>query len=317
MPTGYLHDHPNFADLIRILASDMDVDPSLVEKDYWIMHCLYGLQECGLSFKLKGGTSLSKAYGIIHRFSEDIDLQLEPPEGMDVKTGRNQDKPAQRESRREFYEWLAQEGISIDGIISIDRDHEFDDIPGYRSAGIRLKYETQMPTLEGVKDGILLETGFDTISPNQPVTISSWAYDRAIESAVEIIDNRAQAVACYHPGYTFVEKLQAVSTKYRKFCEGAPFPSNFLRHYYDIYCLLENDQVSSFIGSEDYRAHKDARFPKADNQQIDANEAFLLSNAEHRSVLKGAYERTSTLYYQGQPEFDEVMHRIHKNIDLL
>jgi predicted nucleotidyltransferase component of viral defense system len=43
-----------------------------VEKDYWIMHGLYGLQQMGMSFELKGGTSLSKGYGIIERFSEDI-----------------------------------------------------------------------------------------------------------------------------------------------------------------------------------------------------------------------------------------------------
>jgi hypothetical protein len=44
---------------------------ALVEKDYWIMHCPYGLSTQGLSFELKGGTSLSKGFGIIQHFSED------------------------------------------------------------------------------------------------------------------------------------------------------------------------------------------------------------------------------------------------------
>lgn len=79
----------------------------LVEKDYWIMHCLWGLQAQGFQFELKGGTSLSKGFGIIHRFSEDIDIRIEPPHGMDVKTGRNQDKPAHVESRRAYYDELA------------------------------------------------------------------------------------------------------------------------------------------------------------------------------------------------------------------
>ena len=73
MPHDYLHRHPEFADLIRIVAANERIDPALVEKDYWIMHCLYGLQQLGLRFELKGGTSLSKGYGIIDRFSEDID----------------------------------------------------------------------------------------------------------------------------------------------------------------------------------------------------------------------------------------------------
>ena len=43
-------------------------DPALVEKDYWLMHVLWGLQQQKLSFHLKGGTSLSKGHGCIHFF---------------------------------------------------------------------------------------------------------------------------------------------------------------------------------------------------------------------------------------------------------
>jgi hypothetical protein len=71
MALDYLHNHPEFPELIRIVGQDKVIDPALVEKDYWIMHCLFGLQQAGMAFELKGGTSLSKGYGIIHRFSED------------------------------------------------------------------------------------------------------------------------------------------------------------------------------------------------------------------------------------------------------
>src|SRR6266404_8271609 len=99
MPRDYLHNHAQFADLIRIVAAEQGIDPALVEKDYWIMHGLYGLQQLGLTFELKGGTSLSKGFQIINRFSEDIDIRVEPPSGRDVKTGPNQTKPAQVKSR--------------------------------------------------------------------------------------------------------------------------------------------------------------------------------------------------------------------------
>jgi hypothetical protein len=52
MPADYIHKHPQFADLIRIVAQEKGIDPALVEKDYWIMHCLYGLQQLGLTFQL-------------------------------------------------------------------------------------------------------------------------------------------------------------------------------------------------------------------------------------------------------------------------
>ncbi|WP_334364278.1 nucleotidyl transferase AbiEii/AbiGii toxin family protein [Bradyrhizobium sp. AZCC 1578] len=61
------------------MAEEKGIDPALVEKDYWIMHCLYGLRQFGYTFQLKGGTSLSKGHQIINRFSEDIDILIEPP----------------------------------------------------------------------------------------------------------------------------------------------------------------------------------------------------------------------------------------------
>ncbi len=41
------------------------------------MHAVFGLKQLGLTFELKGGTSLSKGFGVIHSFSEDISLENE------------------------------------------------------------------------------------------------------------------------------------------------------------------------------------------------------------------------------------------------
>ena len=295
---GFLHNHSEFSDLIRIVSEEMGIDPALVEKDYWIMHCLYGLQTMGLKFELKGGTSLSKGLGLIHRFSEDIDIRIEPPAALEVKTWRNHDKEPHIQSRKNFYDWLASE-IKIDGIESVIRDIEFDD-EKYRSGGIRLIYKSTTNQIAGLKNGILLELGFDDITPNSPRTISSWAYDFA-EDKVDIIDNRAKGVACYHAGYTLVEKLQAISTKFRKQQEDATMPKNFMRHYYDVYCLLQDKDVLSFIGTDEYKAHKERRFPKADNQNIAENEAFILSEEATFKLYEAAYNSTSALYYREQP----------------
>src|SRR5438046_2298272 len=108
MPSDYLHTHSEFPDLLRIVAQEKLIAPALIEKDYWIMHSLYGLQKLGMTFELRGGTSLSKGFQIIERFSEDIDIRIDPPEDRPVKTGRNQTKPAQVKSRKDFYDWLAE-----------------------------------------------------------------------------------------------------------------------------------------------------------------------------------------------------------------
>ncbi|WP_051311355.1 nucleotidyl transferase AbiEii/AbiGii toxin family protein [Bradyrhizobium sp. Cp5.3] len=255
MPADFLHNHAQFADLIRIVAEEKGIDPALVEKDYWIMHCLYGLQQLGFTFQLKGGTSLSRGHGIIGRFSEDIDILIEPPAGQDVKTGKNHDKPAHIKSRKDFFDWLAQT-IKIDGIIKVQRDTAFDDVPDYRNGGIRLSYKSITQRMDGLRDGVLLEAGFDKIAPNTPKDICSWLYARAVASNVEIIDNSAKGVPCYDPGYTFVEKLQAISTKVRKQQADGSDPVGFMRHYYDVYELLQHKEVQDFIGTEEYKQHK-------------------------------------------------------------
>ncbi len=83
--------------------------PEMSVKDYWIMHCLYGLHQMGLSFELKGGTSLSKGVGVIDRFSENIDIRIEPPAGLRVAVNPNQQKSQHAKSRQNFHDWLAGE----------------------------------------------------------------------------------------------------------------------------------------------------------------------------------------------------------------
>ena len=309
-----LHESPDFPDLLTVVAREQVIDPGLVEKDYWIMHALWGLQQLGFSFELKGGTSLSKGYGIIHRFSEDIDILIHP-EGK-LPTGKNQNKASHVNARRTFYDGLPSK-LSIEGFESAGRDEAFDD-ERMRSAGIRLDYRSAHRLPEGIKTGILLEAGFDQVAPNRPCLISSWAYDKAAEAGLnDLVDNRAIAVPCYEPGYTLVEKLQTISTKFRKLAEDGSMPQNFLRHYYDVYCLLGDPGVQEFIGSPEYIAHKDARFPAADNKVIAENPAFRLEDNEVRRVLERAYERTRALYYRGRPSLREILARIDEHADRL
>lgn len=311
----YLHEHPEFSDLISIVADQRKIDPYLAEKDYWLMHCLYGLKKSGYDFQLKGGTSLSKGYGIIHRFSEDIDIHINPPEGLNVRTSRNHDKEKDRQSRKDYYDYLAA-NIRIHGITRAERDTRFDSTPKYYSGGIRLHYDARFPSDGSAKEGVLLEVGFDDIIPNKPLDIVSWALRFALDRKVAVIDNTALQIPCYDPAYTLVEKLQAIVTKYRHQQQtGGEFPPNFMRHYYDIFCLLQDEQVQRFIGTKEYLAHKEHRFPEADRQApLSENEAFLMSDANKRALYKKEYERRASLYYQGQPPFDEVLAVIQKNL---
>src|SRR4051812_35855567 len=209
----FLHGLPDARELFMVVASEKAINPSIVEKDYWVMHTLWGLQQQGFAFELKGGTSLAKGFNIINRFSEDLDIQIHPPTSVEIKIGKNHDKSKHIESRRFFFDNLANT-FTIPGL-AFHRDHEFDDTAKMRSAGIRGIYQSRFPSLPALKDGVLLEVGFDKTTPYDHRNISSWAYEKAINSGVKIINNQANDIKCYLPEYTLVEKLQTISTKYR------------------------------------------------------------------------------------------------------
>jgi len=311
----FLHNHKSFKDLLLILEAEKGIVPGLLEKDYWIMHVLFGLKKAGLSFELKGGTSLSKGLGIINRFSEDIDIRINPP--VELKVNETGTKNNAIKSRFRFYDWLTAT-LKIDGIFKVERDHEFDSQNG-KSGGIRLFYDPVTDIVKDLKPGILLEAGFDQVTPNKPADISSWALEKAKAIiGTSFIDNTAREIPCYDMRYTFVEKLQTIVTKFRQEMVDGMERKNYMRQYYDVYCLLQFQEVQEFLGTDEYLTHKEKRFPKIDKStEIQNNEAFFLSSDEIRSTFRERYQATSSLYYQGQPDFDTVIEGIRKYLPLM
>jgi Nucleotidyl transferase AbiEii toxin, Type IV TA system len=317
MALNYLHNHKEFPQLLRIVGDQMGILPALIEKDYWIMHVLYGLKRQGFNFEMKGGTSLSKGYKIIDRFSEDIDIYIHPPADMEVEENPKKEKTNQIESRRKYFDWLAG-AIKIDGIIDVQRDKAFDN-KIFTNAGIRLYYTTVTEPVDGLKPGILLEVGFDTVTPNEKLSISSWALDLAINRiGDQIINNTATDIACYQPGYSLVEKLQTIVRKFRREQETGEENANYMRQYYDVSRLLLREDVQAFIGTREYQDHKAERIRGKDNEiPLAENEAFLLSDSKLRNNFAVRYAKTASLYYKGQPPFNELLDIIHRNLHKL
>jgi hypothetical protein len=315
MSALFLHQLPDVQQLFEVIGNKRNVLPLLVEKDYWLMHSLWGLKQQGFNFELKGGTSLSKGFGIINRFSEDIDIHFHPDPTEDVKTGKNHDKESHIQSRKLFFDRLTKK-ISIPDL-TFERDPSFDDKDKMRNAGITAKYSTFFPSLADVKPGVLLEVGFDQTTPHLLVPISSWAYEKAKAIGFDIIDNRAIDIKCYCPEYTFVEKLSAISSKYRNQQQMGTFPVNFLRHYYDVYQLLAHERILNFIGTEAYYEHKEKRFRPSDEKNLKKNEAFIFLNQDIKTLYKGKYQEKASLYYEEQPPFDKILERIWLHLDKL
>lgn len=279
------------------------------------MHCLWGIQQQGFKFELKGGTSLSKGFNIIERFSEDIDIQIHP-KNDEVKIGKNHDKPAHIESRTKFFE-NTMNALHVSGLKFI-REPSFDDSSGKaRGAGIKAEYDSYFEHASSLKEGVILELGFDQTTPFINCDISSWAFDKAFSMKIASTDNRAKNIPCYCPEYTFVEKLQTISTKFRLQQENKSMPINFLRHYYDVYKLLENQRVLNFIGTAQYMQHKKSRFRGQDEINIKNNPAFIMEDLKVKELYKNEFKKKSSIYFGKQPTFDEIIERIHLYIEHL
>ncbi|TGN11614.1 nucleotidyl transferase AbiEii/AbiGii toxin family protein [Leptospira bandrabouensis] len=298
----FLHDDPEWESLLRIVSNEQDIPVPLIEKDYWIMHVLYSISESGFSFSMKGGTSLSKGFKIIDRFSEDIDLLIKDKEFESRNSQENKTEKAIIK-RKNFFENI-KDKLNVPGSLGKELNYGDD---SFRNAEIPITYPTHFQ-VSGIKEHILLEIGFDDVEPARRITISSWVFDYISSQgkAEDFIDNRANDVNCYLPQYTFVEKLQAISTKFRQMIAGVEI-KNFARHYYDMYKLINTTDVQTFIGSEEYKIHKLKRFRKDDESDLSKNEAFILSNPTHRKEVEERYKNTEALYYRDYPSLDDIL----------
>jgi len=97
--------------MIQTVGQDHNIEDNAVEKDWWVTITLKALFQtsCADSLLFKGGTSLSKGFNIIERFSEDIDLSINYSFfGID-KTTKNQREKLRKEARAYIHNTLSSE----------------------------------------------------------------------------------------------------------------------------------------------------------------------------------------------------------------
>lgn len=230
---SFVHDAQDFDELILAVATARGILPALVEKDYWVTHALWALHRTGLEIWFKGGTALSKGYGIIERFSEDVDLCIKPGTiaGLPVVTSWTSANNGPIASRVAFYTQLldvltipgARVVIAPGGIDSRGRSAAyFVEYPG--------RFMGALPAT--MRPHVLIEVGDARVAPYVERRISSFVHDwlEAEGQLTEFIDNRPKHVRCLHPVAVLVEKLDAIRRRYHR----TPMVAHeFIRHYED------------------------------------------------------------------------------------
>lgn len=236
------------------VAADRSGRPThLLEKDVWVVWALATLYAAPLGEHLvfKGGTSLSKAYQVIRRFSEDVDLtydiraiapDLVGENGEPLPTTRSEEKRWSREVRRRLPEWVANtvqpviadamaaEGLA--GTIRVEADRLFID------------YE---PTATGsgyVAPSVMLE--FGARSTGEPASLRDVGCDAA--GLVDGLTFPTARPRVMHAERTFWEKATAIHV----FClQDRLRGDRFARHWHDVARLDEAGLADTAIADRE------------------------------------------------------------------
>ena len=308
----FLRDDPDAFDALRDTTADRyGVDPGAVEKDYWatevLRHAMQSLDGVDL-FVFKGGTSLSKAYGIIERFSEDIDLLV-----ISTLTG----KPLKRLLR------TIAERTSLGLGLDHEREHEG---RGYLNA--RYVY-TPRREVTFLTAGVLLEMGSrGGPLPNELIAVRSLMAVAAVDvnpaAATDYIDLAAFDTIVLAPERTLAEKLAFLH--HRATVDDTAALTRGARHLYDVAMLVSNDRVAAVLTDGkiiDLMADVDERSEAAGwpfTPRPAAGFATSLAFGGNEAVteaLRAGYGPLRDLVWGQLPDFEAAIEIIHANGHLI
>lgn len=286
--------------------------PAVIEKDYYVTEALRIIASRGDKIIFKGGTSLSKGWDLIQRFSEDIDIFLDPA-AFDPTLGK---RGIDRELKGLRDAIATQEGLTF-----LPDDSQT--IGGF-GRNDRFSYMQRFGGVGEVADRVLVEAG--TASGREPtVTIELRSYlceflqDRQMSLDTE--DEAPFPMRLLHFRRTFVEKLFAIHGKVELLKrDGRPL-GTYARHYYDLFQLAGQQEVITMLKGDEYdtikadydrisRTHFErSYFPPQDMSFVKSDALF--PPGEIAPTISAEYERQCRLLcYRPHPSWREVQNRL-------
>ncbi len=238
------NDKETFNDLIETTARVLRIPAVFIEKDYWVTYILNSLSKSPYKQTaiFKGGTSLSKAYKIIDRFSEDIDLAI-ITNGIDGNAVKSLIK-------------------SIEKAL-LDENFEEKNTPQTSKGSKFRKTVHHYPKIiDGnfghANENLILElNSFAKPHPYISKTISSYIFDflntQSEEAKKLIADFELEPFEINVLDYkrTFCEKISAVARASFESDEVHSQLKEKIRHFYDIYHLMQEEEIKAFLNSDD------------------------------------------------------------------
>ena len=279
----FLHDNKElFEEVIFNTADFYKLPIAIIEKDYYVTLVLKEIATRNPDIVFKGGTSLSKCYKIIDRFSEDIDLNIMG----DTKPGESK----RRNLKMHIVDAIEYCKLTLTEPKSIRSRRDFN------------KYVIDYPTrfdTNFLKQHLIIETAvFFRAYPTEKKEADSFVYNYLLENKnndiIELYDLAPFTLNVQTTNRTFVDKLFALGDYYL-----ADTIQGHSRHIYDLYKLLptiEFNELKSLIKTvrEERKEHKTCLSAQDD---VDMNS--LISEIISTDAYRSDYENvTSALLFK-------------------
>lgn len=251
-----LHTKTEFKDAIQAASEKLGLREVFIEKDYWVTLMLYRLSKSNHFNKVvfKGGTSLSKAYNMIKRFSEDVDLAI-------LSNGLNgsQIKTLIEEVSKELSNLPFAE--KNDPSITSKKGNIRRTLHEYPKSKTSLVYGI-------VREEVLLEiNSFNEPTPFEALSITSYIHDflktNEQEDLISEYELEPFKINVLSKLITFIEKILSLS--YASLEDVSQIGSQVQqrsRHFYDLSLLFKDDKIKNFL--KDARAIEKLRQIRAE-----------------------------------------------------
>ena len=298
------------------------ISPKAVEKDWWVTLVLKILFTSRYEpyFAFKGGTSLSKGWGIIDRFSEDIDIALNAEVfGLNYK-----DNPS-----KSFVEQLRRKGCLFTSneianelresfeklqirkeLYSIEVQEIQADMPDTDPQTIYINYKSLYDPNPYLPEKVKVE--FSVRSHNEPNDCRHMQSLLNYYFPNDIYGEFAFPVTTIQPGRTLIEKILLLHEEYNREDESKMKTFRMSRHYYDLYRLNENYSHTlvdiQFI--EDIIKHRKSYSPikHFDQSTLCIGQISIIPSDEKLMKLKNDYEEIAKeMMYGDIPSFNDLI----------
>lgn len=268
------NDRETFEQVILKVSEETGIDAGIIEKDYFVTLFLKRIVELQPNIIFKGGTSLSKCYKLINRFSEDIDLNIE--------TDTNPTESQRRKLKVNIVEIIDEFGFSLDNADKVKSNRKYN------------RYVINYPTVfssDYLKEHIIIETSvFVKAYPCQKMQATSIIYDYLKENGYDELISKYELepfkISVQTAERTLIDKLFALGDYYL-----VDEVQEHSRHIYDIYKLCEivifNDDLKSLV-QDVYEDRKPVEQCHSAKEGIAVNS--LLQEIIEKAVYKKDYE---------------------------